>query len=401
VIPGTNNQTHPYIQCFHCKYNSYYSSHCPTKTTSKQHAVGFLSFSIPHHVLQQKHESIHIPSSWVLLDSQSTVNMFHNNAFLQNIRPADHPCVLHTNGGVFHTSEVGDLPNFEIVYYNPASLANILSLRQVRLWYRVTMDTDKEAAILVHRPPLPPIKFIEFDTGLYYHDANSSDMMKPHTNYCMVSTVSQNKEVFNQRDLKRANDTLALYRKCGRPSARDFAHILRNNPIRDCPFTVDNWRWALFLYGPDIATIKGRTIRRRPLPSSIATPIGIPADLFLFHRNVHLTVDFVYIQGLPFIQTISHKWCYKTLNRVDDHTATTITRLCPLSSKPTLPNSCILSQYMRIMLLSACAICFPKSTLTYVLLLNTLVTLNAHAVPLRSEHIVKCMACLTNGPPLF
>mmetsp|Transcript_4898 Transcript_4898/g.7551 ORF Transcript_4898/g.7551 Transcript_4898/m.7551 type:complete len:105 (+) Transcript_4898:240-554(+) len=104
------------------------------------------------------------------------------------------------------------------------------------------MDTDKEAAILVHRPPLPPIKFIEFDTGLYYHDANSSDMMKPHTNYCMVSTVSQNKEVFNQRDLKRANDTLALYRKCGRPSARDFAHILRNNPIRDCPFTVDNWR---------------------------------------------------------------------------------------------------------------------------------------------------------------
>jgi hypothetical protein len=45
---------------------------------------------------------------------------------------------------------IGDLSNFGEVWYNRESLANILSMAEVRKRNRITMDTDIEQALLVH-----------------------------------------------------------------------------------------------------------------------------------------------------------------------------------------------------------------------------------------------------------
>ena len=44
----------------------------------------------------------------------------------------------------------GDIPGCFTAYYNPKSLMNISSFKDVRKKFRVTLDTGKENAILVH-----------------------------------------------------------------------------------------------------------------------------------------------------------------------------------------------------------------------------------------------------------
>jgi hypothetical protein len=69
-----------------------------------------------------------VPSSWILLDNQSTVDVFTNRALLTNICEADGFMDIHCNAGVSSTHMVGDLPGYGTVWFNPNGIANILSL---------------------------------------------------------------------------------------------------------------------------------------------------------------------------------------------------------------------------------------------------------------------------------
>jgi hypothetical protein len=63
--------------------------------------------------LPSRHELI--PSSWVFLNSQSTVSGFKNPNFLTNIRRSNRQLKVHTNGGTQILSLVGDIKNFGTV----------------------------------------------------------------------------------------------------------------------------------------------------------------------------------------------------------------------------------------------------------------------------------------------
>lgn len=53
------------------------------------------------------------------------------------------------------------------MYYNNESLLNILSKRDTRKHFRLTMNTDVEAALNVHMKNGQILKFNEVDFGLY------------------------------------------------------------------------------------------------------------------------------------------------------------------------------------------------------------------------------------------
>jgi hypothetical protein len=72
-----------------------------------------------------------IPSSWVLLDSQSSVLVFKNPSFLSNIRCSSNHLKAYTNGGTQLSLLIGDIKNIGTVWYNPNSLANIFSLATI------------------------------------------------------------------------------------------------------------------------------------------------------------------------------------------------------------------------------------------------------------------------------
>jgi hypothetical protein len=67
-----------------------------------------------------------LPRSWILLDNQSTVDVFNNDELLTNIRQGETSMTIHCNAGTTKTNLIGDLPGYGTVWYHPSGIANIL-----------------------------------------------------------------------------------------------------------------------------------------------------------------------------------------------------------------------------------------------------------------------------------
>ena len=65
------------------------------------------------HFLNNHHEQV--PSTWLLLDNQSTIDVINNASVLKNISKSTTTMNIHCNAGVASTSLVGNLPGYSKV----------------------------------------------------------------------------------------------------------------------------------------------------------------------------------------------------------------------------------------------------------------------------------------------
>jgi hypothetical protein len=114
-----------------------------------------------------------------------------NNIWLSN----QEICVM-TNGGQQTSTHIADFKNLGEVWFNPNSIANILSLSHVQKVCKVTMDTSVEAALIVHRLDGGQMKFVEHHDGLYFFDTHlkvSDDNYSSTSAYNLLMTVATTK----------------------------------------------------------------------------------------------------------------------------------------------------------------------------------------------------------------
>jgi hypothetical protein len=91
----------------------------------------------------------------ILIDSASSAHVFCNPDLvnMHTIRMEKQGLTLETNGGDFANSCTAESPySPERVWYNPNSVANILSLALLVKHFRVTFDSQIENAFVVHTP---------------------------------------------------------------------------------------------------------------------------------------------------------------------------------------------------------------------------------------------------------
>ena len=103
----------------------------------------------------------------ILLDTGSTFSVFKNRDMLLNVRKSGRTLKAFTNGGRQDSDQVADLPGFFTVWYNPASMINILSWADVSNRFRITADTNLGKFITVHLSPSRKMNFEEVSSGLY------------------------------------------------------------------------------------------------------------------------------------------------------------------------------------------------------------------------------------------
>ena len=246
----------------------------------------------------QQGDGNRIPKSWILLDNQSTVDVFHNADLLTNIRQGDGYMDIHCNAGMTSTNLVGDLPGYGEVWYNPNGIANILSLCRVKeRGFRVAYDSNTGNAFHVHKPDGTKRVFQQSKRGLYYMDTAT-------TGITLVNTVEDNKSNFSNIDYSRALLARKVQKMIGRPSNRTFLKIIDNKLLPNCPVTRRDIAIATAIFGPDIGSLKGKTVRQGGTHVE-ATLTDIPASIMTHYRDLVVCGDIMFVNKIPFMMTIS------------------------------------------------------------------------------------------------
>jgi len=354
LVPGVDGLLYKNIRCFRCNHYGHYPNRCGVclfqldkeessdddTEESMSDALGSLNFSFFQSGLSFMTDTNNnkfrgLKPTWILLDTQSTVDIFHNPGLLTDIKSVDGPGMrIKSNGnGSIISHEMGNVAGYgDVWYYHPDSIANILSVANVRKKFEVPMDTgpgDPCPSICIHRPNGGVIRFKEHKMGLYVYDAGKSDETKPNSNdtndinlslysYSFVNTVEDNENNFTSRQISLAKQALELYRKLGRPSETDFIRYLDSNFIRNCPFSSEDAKRAFHIYGKDPAFIQGKTKRQKPksMPHIVLT--SVPQSIIDHHKNVELGVDIFYINGCMFLHTISRNIKFRTLEQINN-----------------------------------------------------------------------------------
>ena len=89
--------------------------------------------------------------------------------------------------------------------------------------------------------------------------------------------------------------------------------MLQHNIIRNSKVTLDDAKRALHIYGEDPALIKGKTVKRKQSKVQYHNIIKLPKHILYKHKKVHLMVDYMFVQGIQFLTTISHELKYRTV----------------------------------------------------------------------------------------
>ena len=256
-----------------------------------------------------------VPLTWIFLDCQSTVDLITNPRMLLNIRKVwrEDAIRVHCNSGFKVMDRIGDLPGYGTVWYEPIGIANILSMSRATNKFRVISNSEGE---IFFRMVLPDreVKFQLSPNGLYYFDAADRG-----ESVLLLNTVSENSERFTWREYKGAWEVWRAMHLLGFLSERYFENMVRSNMIVNFPVTFSDVKNAKLIFGPDITSLKGKSVRRKPA-SVVTEYVEIPREILESCTELEVLTDIMFINKLPFLVSISRRLKITTIEYLSSKT---------------------------------------------------------------------------------
>ncbi|KAG7352856.1 reverse transcriptase RNA-dependent DNA polymerase [Nitzschia inconspicua] len=251
-----------------------------------------------------------LPKSWMLADSCSSVDIVSNPDLLHDIHEAKTPLVLHCNAGSVTLTHQGYLEGYpDPVWYYPDGIANILSLRNLTRHYRISMDSSLHNGLRLHKCDGTTIDFLPSDTGLYYTDADNF-AATPAT-WALVTTVKEQASRYTKRQLAEATTARRMQNIIMHPSDRQLSDVAIHH-LRGCPVTKRSIQIASDVFGPNLGSLKGKTVHR-PSPHVQTNTDPVPPEILERHRDVTLATDILFVNKIPFLLTVSRDLRFVTV----------------------------------------------------------------------------------------
>ena len=127
--------------------------------------------------------------------------------------------------------------------------------------------------------------------------------------------VEDNKSFFTDHQVSRAKRAHKLMHALGCPSNANLKQIIKMNSIKNFPVTTEDIDLTEKVYGPDVASLKGKTFQQIPAPI-VNDVIEIPRELIASQYNVDLCIDTMFVNSLAFLTTVSKAIKFRTCDYI-------------------------------------------------------------------------------------
>ena len=244
-----------------------------------------------------------LPDTWLLIDSCSTVDIVSSSNLLHGIHHVSHPIWVRCNAGVTTLNQMGYLGDYPCpVWFNPEGGGQYY----VHVQHHPTISsqhgyTHQANAILMHHNNGDVTVFTLSEHGLYKHALSNKESIAGF--WSCIQTVTERKEHYTQREIQAANQGHRFQNIIMRPGDRELMDVSIEY-LPNCPVTRRDIHIAKDIYGPNLGSLKGKTIRQT-LPHVPSGVDPIPYELLKRHPGVTIIVDIFFINNIPFLLSLS------------------------------------------------------------------------------------------------
>ncbi len=199
----------------------------------------------------------------------------------------------------------GSLGALKQVWLNEGGVGTIIPLKQLEKLCPVVYDSTRHGGAFVCRTKDGDVMLKNNGKGMPYLNlrefkAKAVLSFAPKAALSFVQMVQENMEGFTKREVKEAQKACKVQAMLGHPTNRDFLGMVRGGMISNRPVTANAVTNAHQIFGPDLAGVRGRTVRSPP--ESVTTDyVQIPRVILERHQLVTLAVDVMFVNGVPFL----------------------------------------------------------------------------------------------------
>jgi hypothetical protein len=226
------------------------------------------------------------------------------------------------------------------VWNLPEGIANIFSMHELEKLYCITYDSWM-GHYVVHTPK-GVVNFYKDEQGLPYIDLDgpgeeatimllqrvqgkrskaAGELIKT----ALVQTVQGNYEGYTKKDILKTNKAHRAQGMIGNPSEKDYKGMVSGNLITNCPITTTNISNTRAMFGPDLASIRGKTVQRTLAPM-VADYVAVPHSLVETNKVITMAADVFFVNGTAFLLTISQQIKFITAEHVPVRTAKSLAK---------------------------------------------------------------------------
>jgi hypothetical protein len=134
----------------------------------------------------------------------------------------------------------------------------------------------------------------------------------------LINTVAEKKSQYTHRACKQAMLAHRIQNVISRPSTRDFIRIVEGGMLRNCPVSRSDVMTAEDIFGPNLGSFKGKTVRSK---NAVA---DVPYHIIKLHKDVTLCFDIMFVNKIAFLTTVSRKLRFGTTERLPSRHANVV-----------------------------------------------------------------------------